>query len=117
MSLLICGTLAALRQIFHLSTCPNLPGHLCVREGFVPLIRQMPGFRSYYLLDGGPEVLITISRFDSADEALASNEKAADWVRHNVLQFTKGLPEVMVGNTLIAEVKQVARQDMSATDN
>jgi heme-degrading monooxygenase HmoA len=77
-----------------------------VREGFVPLIRQMPGFRSYYLLDGGPDVLITISRFDSADEAFASNEKAADWVRNNVLELTKGMPEVMVGNTLIAEVKE-----------
>jgi hypothetical protein len=62
-----------------------------VRDGFVPLIRQMPGFRSY-LLDGGPDVLITISRFDSADAAFASNEK--------------GMPEVMVGNTLIAEVKE-----------
>src|SRR6195952_2549166 len=77
-----------------------------VREGFVPLIRQMSGFRSYYLLDGGPAVLITISRFDSADEAFASNEKAADWVRNNVLEFTKGMPEVMVGNTLIAEIKE-----------
>jgi len=50
-----------------------------IGEGFVPLLRQMPGFRSYYLLDGGPDVLITISRFDSADEAFASNKKAADW--------------------------------------
>jgi hypothetical protein len=57
------------------------------------------------LLDGGPDVLITISIFDSADEALASNEKAADWVRHNVLEFTKGMPEVMVGLVLVAEVK------------
>jgi hypothetical protein len=31
----------------------------------------------YYLLDRGPGVLITISRFDSADEAFASNEKAS----------------------------------------
>ena len=61
-----------------------------VREGFVPLIRQMPGFRSYYLLDGGPDVLITISRFDSADEAFASNEKAANWVRNNVLNSPRG---------------------------
>jgi len=76
-----------------------------VREGFVPLVRQMPGFNSYYLLDGGPDVLITISVFDSADEALASNEGAADWVRNNVLEFTKGMPEVMVGDVLIAEVK------------
>jgi len=50
-------------------------------------------------------VLITISVFDSADEALVSNEKAADWVRNNVLYATKGMPEVMVGNVLIAEVK------------
>jgi Antibiotic biosynthesis monooxygenase len=49
-----------------------------VREGFVPLIRQMQGFRGYYLLDGGPDVLITISMFDGPDAAFASNEKAAD---------------------------------------
>ena len=49
-------------------------------------------------------MLITISVFDSADEALASNERAADWVRNTVLHATKGMPEVMVGNVLIAEV-------------
>ena len=76
-----------------------------VSEGFVPLIRQMQGFRGYYLLDGGPDVLITISMFDGPDEAFASNAKAADWVRNNVLESTKGMPEVMIGNALIAEVK------------
>ena len=76
-----------------------------VRDGFVPLIRQMEGFRSYYLLDGCPDVLITISMFDSADEAFASNEISANWVRNNVLEFTKGMPEVMIGNALIVEIK------------
>lgn len=76
-----------------------------VREGFVPIVRQMRGFKGYYLLDGGPDVLITISVFETADEALASNEKAADWVRNNVLESTRGMPDVMVGNVLIAEVK------------
>jgi hypothetical protein len=57
------------------------------------------------LLNGGPDVLITIGIFDSSDEAFASNEKAADWVRHNVLEFTRGMPEVMVGNALVAEVR------------
>jgi hypothetical protein len=75
-----------------------------VQEGFVPLTRQMPGFRGYYLLDGGPDILITISMFDSADEAVASNVAAADWVRNNVLDLTKGMPEIMIGNALIAEV-------------
>ena len=76
-----------------------------VRDGFVPLMQQMQGFQAYYLLDGGPDVLITISIFDSADEAFASNTTAAEWVRNNVLEFTRGMPEVMVGNALVAEVK------------
>ena len=76
-----------------------------VGESFVPLMRQMHGFKGYYLLDGGPDVLITISMFDSADEAFASNEAASNWVRHNVLEFTKGMPEVMIGHGLIAEVR------------
>ena len=66
-----------------------------VRDSFVPLMRELAGFRGYYLLDGGPDELITISMFDSADEALVSNAKAADWLRNNVLDFTRGLPEVM----------------------
>jgi heme-degrading monooxygenase HmoA len=74
-----------------------------VRTGFAPLMREMEGFRGYYLLDGGPDVLIAISMFDSADAALASNEKAAAWVRNHVLEFVRGTPEVMVGDVLIAE--------------
>ena len=50
-----------------------------VQESFVPLLRKQPGFREYFLLDGGPDVLISIRVFDSADEALASNEIAASW--------------------------------------
>jgi heme-degrading monooxygenase HmoA len=76
-----------------------------VQEGFVPLLHDMPGFRGYYLLDGGPDVIIAISMFDSVDEAVGSNERAADWVRNNVLDLTKGMPEIMIGNALIEEVR------------
>jgi heme-degrading monooxygenase HmoA len=76
-----------------------------VRDGFVPLMRELAGFRGYYLLDGGPDVLITISMFDNADEALLSNERAADWVRNNVLEFARGMPEVMVGDVVVEDVK------------
>jgi Antibiotic biosynthesis monooxygenase len=76
-----------------------------VQTGFVPLMRELEGFKSYYLLDGGPGVLVTVSIFDGADAALASNEKAADWVRNNVLEFARGMPDVIVGDVLIAEIK------------
>ena len=71
----------------------------------MPLIRELKGFRGYYLLDGGTDVIITISMFDSAAEALVSNEKAADWVRNHVMEFARGMPEVIVGDVRIAEVK------------
>jgi heme-degrading monooxygenase HmoA len=76
-----------------------------VQEGFLPIVRNMPGFRGYYLVNGGPEVLIAISVFDDADGALASNEEAADWVRTNVLGSATERPEVIVGDVVISEVK------------
>jgi heme-degrading monooxygenase HmoA len=74
-----------------------------VKESFVPLLRELPGFRDYYLFDGGPDVLVSIRVFDSADQALASNEIAENWIRNNVLEFVKGMPEAMAGNVLAAE--------------
>jgi heme-degrading monooxygenase HmoA len=76
-----------------------------VKDGFVPTVRELAGFRGYYLLEGGPDEIIAISIFDSADEALMSNVKAADWVRNNVTTLARGMPEVMVGDVLVAEVK------------
>ena len=76
-----------------------------VQEGFVPIVRNMPGFMGYYLVNGGPDVLIAISVFDDADGALASNEQAADWVKKNVLDSAAGRPEVIVGDVVISEVK------------
>jgi len=76
-----------------------------VKEDFVPLVRDLPGFSQYYLLDGGPDTLISIRVFDSATQALASNEVAAEWMRDNVLEFVKGAPEVMAGNVIVAESK------------
>jgi hypothetical protein len=75
---------------------PACTGQLCAADA------RTGGFPGgYYLLDGGPDELIAISLFDSADEALISNEKAADWVRNNVMEFARGLPEVMVGDVML----------------
>jgi heme-degrading monooxygenase HmoA len=74
-----------------------------VQHGFVPLMRQMRGFKGYHLLDGGPDILVSVTMFENAEEALASSEAAAEWVRDNVLEYTKGLPEVTVGNALISD--------------
>jgi len=56
----------------------SLPAACLLARQSVPLVRQVRGFKGYYLVDGGRGLLLTISAFDSADDALASNEKAAD---------------------------------------
>lgn len=76
-----------------------------VQDSFVPLLRDLPGFKEYLLFEGGPDVLVSIRVFESADEAFASNEIAATWLRNNVLEFTKGMPEVMAGDVQVAELK------------
>jgi len=76
-----------------------------VQSSLVPRLRQLPGFKAYYLFDGGPDVLVSIRIFDSADAAFASNEVAATWIRENVLEFTRGMPEVMAGNVLVTEME------------
>ena len=67
------------------------------------------GYRGRIIFLGdGTEVLTDsddTEMFDNADEAMASNERAADWARHNVLELARGMPEVMVGDVLVTEVK------------
>ena len=76
-----------------------------VRDGFVPLLRQMPGFVGYHLIESGQDVIATITMYENAHEALASSELAAEWVRDNVMELTKGVPEYTVGSALITELK------------
>jgi hypothetical protein len=76
-----------------------------IEEGFVPLVRGMKGFRGYYLVRGGQDVLIAMSVFETAQQALASNEIAAEWVRNDVPESATGTPEVIVGDVLISEVQ------------
>jgi heme-degrading monooxygenase HmoA len=76
-----------------------------VEETLVPLLREMPGFLDYYLFDGGPDVVVSIRIFDTAEHALASNEVASAWIRNNVLEFTRGMPEVMAGDVIVSALK------------
>ena len=47
-----------------------------VHEGLVPLLGDLPGFRAYYLFDGGPDVLVSIRVLDSEDEGRRSDIEA-----------------------------------------
>jgi hypothetical protein len=71
-----------------------------VNEGFVPLIREAPGFIAYYALFDGDESWSTISIFESPDQAVKSNETAAEWVEQNVASLVSQGPEICAGDVV-----------------
>ena len=73
-----------------------------VEDGFLPLMRETDGFFGYYLMNDGGGNLAAISIFDSEDSALASNEKARDFVAESLTAFLPNAPSVTSGRVGIA---------------
>jgi hypothetical protein len=65
-----------------------------VQEGFVPILKSIPGFVAYTFADAGGGVMASMSIF--ADEAGAemSNERAAGWVKDNLADLLPNPPTI-----------------------
>ena len=78
-----------------------------VQDGFLPLMRESDGFFGYYLMDDGAGALASVSVFDSEASALASNEKARDFVAENLTAFLPSAPSITSGQLDIAALASV----------
>ena len=67
------------------------------QEGYVPLIRQAPGFVAYYGVVTGSDSLFTVSIFQDQAGADESTRLAADFVRQNLAALFEGPPEITAG--------------------
>ncbi len=70
-----------------------------VEAEFVPILREVPGFRGYHVIDCGNSQIVSVSIFDSRDSALASNDKARGWVERSISHLVQGPPEVTAGES------------------
>lgn len=68
-----------------------------VKEGFVPLVRQVPGFVAYYWVDAGENVLVSTSVFQDRAGAEESNLRASNFVRDNLASMLPNPPQIMAG--------------------
>ncbi|MFF4399785.1 hypothetical protein [Streptomyces sp. NPDC001480] len=71
-----------------------------VSEGFVPLMRQIPGLLAYYWVDAGNGVMVSTSVFENEAGADESIKKAAVFVRDNLAPLLPNPPEVMSGQVV-----------------
>jgi hypothetical protein len=90
---------ASIRKYRHVRS-PEQIAHR-VEKGFVPILKGLPGFKTYYLIVGGDE-LTTVSLFNDQRSALASIARAAAWVKENLPDLHQGSPpEVSAGEVRI----------------
>ncbi|MFG2327998.1 hypothetical protein ACGFMM_00080 [Streptomyces sp. NPDC048604] len=73
-----------------------------VDEGFVPLLRQVPGFVAYYWVDAGEGVMVSTSVFDDRAGAEESVARAADFVRDNLASLLPHRPQITAGEVVAA---------------
>ena len=81
-----------------------------IRNEFLPMIKSIPGFISYYLISSETDSndMTTVSIFETKDGALASGRMASDWVKNSdLLKFLIAVPEFTAGEvnaSILAEV-------------
>ncbi|MFB7499448.1 hypothetical protein ACFC09_33020 [Streptomyces sp. NPDC056161] len=73
-----------------------------VDEGFVPLLRQVPGFVAYYWIDAGEGVMVSTSIYEDRAGADESVRTAADFVRDNLVSLLPNPPQVTAGQVVAA---------------
>lgn len=87
----------AIRQYGLLTSEPVEKVMQGIREGFIPIIKNTPGFLGYYTLNSGNGTLTSISIFEHRAGAEESNRRAEDWVGKNMASALPTSPTVIVG--------------------
>jgi hypothetical protein len=71
-----------------------------VTEGFVPIIRDAPGFIAFYVVDGDDGRLASVSIFTDQAGADASNRMAAGYIAEN-LASRLALQDLVAGSVVV----------------
>jgi hypothetical protein len=105
----MAGTSAAGRAYLAIREYQLAPGHTMeelhalAESGFMPIVKQVSGFREYFLVETG-EGVISISVFTDQAGAEESTARAADWVQQNLADFFTGPPTVTIGSVWLHDV-------------
>jgi hypothetical protein len=71
------------------------------KSGVGRILKESPGFRSYYVLDGGEGVGIAVMIFEDCESANAANGKVLEFVQASLHDLDLGDPEIIAGKVLL----------------
>ncbi|HVM77730.1 MAG TPA: hypothetical protein VMU06_01845 [Stellaceae bacterium] len=74
-----------------------------VKAGALPAMKQMEGFKAYYLVAGADDTIIAVSLFSSKTVAEGSTQKLMPWIKENLGPLLASPTEATDGEVLIIE--------------
>ncbi len=72
-----------------------------VNKGFLPIIRDIPGFVAYYVVDVGNGLGISFSIFEDQVGAERFAAASREYVKENLASLFPNPPEIMDGEVLV----------------
>jgi hypothetical protein len=69
-------------------------------KGFLPIIREIPGFVDYYFADAGDGVLISTSIFEDSSGEEESNWRAGEFVGQHLTSLLPNPPHITAGEVV-----------------
>ena len=81
-----------------------------VEEEFVPIVREVPGFVAYYVIDGGDGTVASITICQDRAGVDESTARASEWAASAVSDLMEGTtPDVTAGEVTVEHSSTTAR--------
>jgi len=91
---------AAIRQgKARTGTAEELAGR--IKEGAIPIISNVPGFKAYYVVYAPDDTVTAISIFDNYEAAEESNKRALAWIEQNLGPLLTGPGAAVAGPVIV----------------
>ena len=71
-----------------------------IQEEFIPRISKIPGFISYYWVDEGDGVMVSVSVYATREAEEESNRLAADFVKQHIAPLLPKPPQITAGQVV-----------------
>lgn len=72
-----------------------------IKEGAIPIISDVPGFRAYYVIYAPDDTVTAISVFDDYAGAVESNRRGLAWIEENVESLLTGSAQAAAGPVIV----------------
>src|SRR5216683_5857105 len=82
---------------------PGMAGEFAkrVKDGALPVMKQMDGFKAYYLVMGADDTVIAVSLYTNKVIAEASTQKLPPWIKENLGPLMASPTEPIDGEVVV----------------